>query len=60
MRERCDDRYYCFWPDGGYSLCLRIGDEWILRLPDYSRVGAPRLLLLWRVARRLGGRFGRL
>ena len=54
------DRLYVFWPDGTYSICNRQRGEWMLRLPDWRHVGAPRLLTLWRIVASLDGRFARI
>lgn len=42
------------------SEVAHFATEWIVRLPDGSRVGASRLLQLWREIKRLGGILVRL
>lgn len=48
-------RFLVSWADGTYSIASRQGDEWIVRMPDGNRYGAPRLLALWRLIRVAGG-----
>lgn len=53
-------RCFVYWPDGDYSLCVRVGDEWLLRLPNQTHIGARRPLPLSRIVHTLGGRLVRM
>ena len=48
-------RLEVLWPDGSYSIATNQAGEWIVRMPDGTRYGAPRLLALWKVIREAGG-----
>ncbi len=52
-----------YYPDLDLILACEVvhfATEWIVRMPDGSRVGAKRLLTLWREIKRLDGILVRL
>lgn len=60
QRRENTTKFVVIWPDGFYAICVKIRGEWLLRMPDGTHIGAPRLLSIWRLVLAQGARIERI